>query len=67
VKLSGKPAVLWTRDKHRSPDQDGNPGAAADIRLRRTREGRAEYLGQLMLLLAALDLLLAVVALGVRG
>ena len=64
MKLSGKPVVLRARDDHRSPVQDGNAGAAADTRLRRTHEGHSENLRQLMLPLTALDLLTAVVALG---
>jgi len=64
VKLSGKQAGLWTRDKSCGRKQYGNSGAAADTRLRRTHEGHSENLRQLMLPLTALDLLPAVVALG---
>jgi len=65
VELSGKPDILRIRDDHRSPDQDGNSGAASDTRLRRRREGRAEMPGTADAPpLAALDRLPAVVALG---
>ena len=64
MKLSGKPVVLRARDDHRSPVQDGNAGVAADTRLCRMHAVREIPAGQLMPLLAALDRMPAVIALG---